>query len=131
MIRLDLMSRRPTATLTAIALLLGVVAMLADSWMLVASLPQPKWEPAAATGGDGLVYAIGGMDDSGPPSTAAAYAYDPGSDSWSQSLHWRLALAGTLRLLRTTTEGSTPLPAIHRNFLWRPSSDMIQLSPRG
>ena len=33
--------------------------------------------------GDGLVDAIGGMNDSGPPSTANVYAYDPAADTCS------------------------------------------------
>src|SRR5215471_3843150 len=51
-------------------LLLASVALSADTWTVVAPLPDATWRPsAAATGGDGLVYAIGGLDGSGPPST--------------------------------------------------------------
>ena len=39
--------------------------LVADSWNTVTAMPESKWELAAATGGDGLVYAIGGMNDSG------------------------------------------------------------------
>jgi kelch-like protein 18 len=73
---------RPVALFLTGLVLLNVSAR-ADNWAVVAGLPEPKWEPAAATGGDGLVYVIGGMDDSGPPSNNHVFSYDPASNTWS------------------------------------------------
>ena len=72
-------------------LLLGSLALSADTWTIVAPLPDATWRPSAAvSGGDGLVYAIGGVNGSGygsgPPSTNQVFVYDPGnpgSDTWS------------------------------------------------
>jgi hypothetical protein len=42
-------------------LLLGSVALSADTWTIVAQLPDAMRRPSAAgSGGDGLMYAIGG-----------------------------------------------------------------------
>ncbi len=56
----------------------------ADNWALVAPLPEAKSLLAAATGGDGRIYAIGGTSDDGPPVNPRVYAYDPNLDSWTQ-----------------------------------------------
>jgi N-acetylneuraminic acid mutarotase len=65
-------------------LLLASVPLSADAWTIVAPLPDATWRPsAAASGGDGLVYAIGGLNGSGPPSTSQVFVYDPGSNAWS------------------------------------------------
>ena len=80
-----------------------------DSWNNVASMPAPKWEPAAATGGDGLVYAIGGMDNSGPPSTNAVFGFDPASDTWSVAPPLP---AGPRRNLAATTDFAGRIYAI-------------------
>jgi hypothetical protein len=44
-------------------------------------MPTPRVWPAAVTGLDGLIYAIGGFNSEGPVSTVEAY--DPSLDRWS------------------------------------------------
>jgi kelch-like protein 18 len=73
------------ATLFFSELILCNATLFADSWAVVSPLPEPKWEPAATVGGDGQVYAIGGMNDAGPPSTDHVFSYDPSSNTWSMA----------------------------------------------
>jgi N-acetylneuraminic acid mutarotase len=52
-----------------------------DTWTTVAPLPAPTYALAAATGPDGRIYAIGGMN--GSNATSAVYAYDVAHGTWS------------------------------------------------
>jgi N-acetylneuraminic acid mutarotase len=72
----------------AVVLALGFIAVAgvavrADSWTLVASMPAPKVLHGAATGSDGRIYAFGGTGDEGPPVTATVFAYDVNLDAWT------------------------------------------------
>jgi Kelch motif/Galactose oxidase, central domain len=57
---------------------------VAGAWGTAPSLPAVVFYPAASPGPDGLIYAIGGVDQSGL-SQATVYGYDPSSPtpSWS------------------------------------------------
>jgi N-acetylneuraminic acid mutarotase len=65
-------------------LLLVSVALPADTWTIVAPLPDATWRPSAAvSGSNGLMYAIGGINGSGPPSTNEVFVYNPAWNTWS------------------------------------------------
>src|SRR5215467_12113910 len=65
-------------------LLLRSLALPPGTWTIVAPLPDATWRPSAACiVSDGLVYAIGGLNGSGPPSTNQVFVYDPGRNNWS------------------------------------------------
>src|SRR5215469_6062173 len=70
----------------ACAHILSQAAFAQDSWTSVAPLPGSRWLLAAATAGDGRVYAIAG-NAGGPDfygTTDTVFAYDPNSDVWQQ-----------------------------------------------
>ena len=70
----------------ACAYILLQAAFAQDSWTTVAPLPDSRWLLAAATAGDGKIYAIagnvGGPDFYG--TTETVLAYDPSADTWQQ-----------------------------------------------
>ncbi|MDH5805156.1 MAG: PKD domain-containing protein [Gemmatimonadota bacterium] len=53
-----------------------------DSWAPIADLPERRTTHAMSTGGDGLVYAVGGFDFSCYCNNSVQ-AYDPASNSWT------------------------------------------------
>ena len=54
-----------------------------DSWVPVAPMPTARCGLAAVLGNDGLIYAIGGVDDE-CQRVATVEAYDPVADSWEK-----------------------------------------------
>lgn len=91
-------------------LLLASVALSAHTWTIVAPLPDAMWRPsAAARGCDGLVYAIGGVNGSGPPSTNEVFVYYPGSNTWSAAPP---LVAGPRRNLAAATDDRGRIYAI-------------------
>src|SRR4051812_1686163 len=54
----------------------------AASWARVADLPTPRYALAAARGGDGRIYAVGGVSAS-DLHLARVDAYDPRSNTWT------------------------------------------------
>ena len=54
----------------------------ADTWTPVASLPASRTGLAAATGPDGRLYALGGLNSFANP-VSTAYAYAPSTNTWA------------------------------------------------
>jgi len=69
--------------LSSFSACLAAAEARADSWTVVAPMPEPKWELGAATAGDGLIYAIGGGSEF-TPEVATVFAYDFETDHWTQ-----------------------------------------------
>ncbi len=57
-------------------------SLLSGRWTAAAPLPTARWGLAAASGPDGLIYAIGGTDSSGAVLDTVE-AYDPKIDLWA------------------------------------------------
>ena len=55
----------------------------AGTWSAAASLPTARANLAAVTGWDGLIYAIGGLNGTGPTYLTTVEAFDPATNSWS------------------------------------------------
>lgn len=53
-----------------------------NSWAYVAAMPTHRSRLGAATGGDGRLYAIGGLNDVSVPVNAVE-AYAPGNNTWT------------------------------------------------
>src|SRR5438445_10866903 len=51
------------------------------AWTILAGMPTPRSELAAAVGADGRLYAIGGADTGGGP-LATVEAYTPATNTW-------------------------------------------------
>lgn len=64
--------------------LLTAAPLIAGVWAPLPPLPEPKWLLAAAAGGDGRIYAIGGDSGTGPDATGTVFAFDPAVNRWSQ-----------------------------------------------
>ncbi len=65
-----------------------------DQWRSRAPLPTPRWDISAATGADGQLYAVGGVDGSTSQSTSRVEAYDPAGNVWSPAPPLNLNRAG-------------------------------------
>ena len=58
-------------------------ALVGGTWILVASMPTARFGLAAATGRNGIIYAIGGSTGlAGTTTIGTVEAYDPITDSW-------------------------------------------------
>jgi subtilase family serine protease/N-acetylneuraminic acid mutarotase len=55
----------------------------AAPWRDIAPLPDPISTPTGAAGPGGVVYSIGGFDETLNQNTSTIYAYDPKANSWS------------------------------------------------
>ncbi|MBI2403384.1 MAG: hypothetical protein HYV20_11760 [Gemmatimonadetes bacterium] len=56
-----------------------------DQWTEVASLPGDRFAHASVRGGDGLIYAIGGVTAGGATVASSVVVYDPDGDSWTSA----------------------------------------------
>jgi kelch-like protein 17 (actinfilin)/kelch-like protein 20 len=54
-----------------------------DAWQAVAPLPHQRWDFAAATGGDGRIYVIGGFNKRAQV-VSTVFAYNPASNTWAR-----------------------------------------------
>ena len=54
-----------------------------ESWTSVASLPAPRAAVGVVEGSDGLLYAVGGFDNTGAGFTSSVYAYTPSTNTWT------------------------------------------------
>ena len=94
-----------------------------NSWTQVASLPTAHFGLAAATGGDGRIYAIGGVGNAG--SSNEVDAYDPVTNSWTQVASLPTARFG----LAAATGGDGRIYAIGGNANTGSSNEVDAYNP--